>query len=165
MPSSPAGSADELDLGPAYALGLFIFPASLIAIPLVTGSLPVLLAMLAITEFGAGFGVMILDINAGTIIQARTPDSIRGRATGAWRFINYGVRPVGALLGGIMGTAIGVRETLIATTLLSLTGLLWLIGSPLLKLRDIPEPAEGYGQQTEDLEVAVLPDDPTVAGT
>ncbi len=155
----------RIGLGPAYALGLFIFPASLIAIPLVTGSLPVLLAMLAITEFGAGFGVMILDINAGTIIQARTPDSIRGRATGAWRFINYGVRPVGALLGGIMGTAIGVRQTLIATTLLSLTGLLWLVGSPLLKLRDIPDPAKGYGQQTDDLEVAALPDDPTAAGT
>ena len=75
---------------------------------------------------------------------ARTPDSIRGRATGAWRFINYGVRPVGAMLGGIMGTAIGVRETLIVSTLLSLTGLLFLIGTPVLKLRDIPETAPGY---------------------
>ena len=64
-----------------------------------------------------------------------------------------------------MGTAIGVRETLIATTLLSLTGLLWLVRSPLLKLRDIPDPAEGYGQQTEDMDVAILPDDPGVAGT
>ncbi len=140
----------RIGLGPAYALGLFIFPASLIAIPLVTGSLPVVLTMLFITEFGAGFGVMILDINAGSIIQGRTPDAIRGRATGAWRLINYGVRPIGALLGGALGAAIGVRETLIVVTIASLAGLLWLIGSPLLRLRDLPDPAPGYGPPPAD---------------
>jgi hypothetical protein len=85
---------------------------------------------------------MILDINAGTLIQARTPDAIRGRVTGAWRFINYGVRPIGALMGGLLGAAIGVRETLILVTIASLSGLLFLIGTPVLKLRDIPEPGE-----------------------
>ncbi len=132
----------RIGIGPAYALGLFLFPVSLVAIPLVTGDLAVVLAMLAITEFGAGFGVMILDINAGTIIAARTPDSIRSRVTGAWRFVNYGVRPVGALMGGLLGAAIGVRETLILATIASLAGVLWLIGTPILRLRDIPDPGE-----------------------
>ena len=134
----------RIGIGPAYALGLFLFPASLIAIPLVTGSTPVVLAMLFVTEFFAGFGVMVLDINAGTLIQARTPDAIRGRASGAWRFINYGVRPIGALMGGVLGAAIGVRETLIVVTIASLAGLLWLIGTPFLRMREIPEPATDY---------------------
>ena len=56
---------------------------------------------------------MILDINVGAIIYARTPDRIRARAGGAFRFINYGVRPIGALLGGLLGTAIGVREAIL----------------------------------------------------
>jgi hypothetical protein len=43
---------------------------------------------------------MILDINAGAMIQARTPDRIRGRAMGAFRFINMGIRPIGATIGG-----------------------------------------------------------------
>ena len=132
----------RIGIGPAYALGLFVFPASLVAIPLVTGDLAIVLAMLAVTEFGAGIGVMILDINAGTIIQARTPDSIRGRVTGAFRFINYGVRPIGALMGGALGAAIGVRETLIVVTIASLAGVLWLVGTPILRQRDIPEPGE-----------------------
>jgi MFS family permease len=134
----------RIGIGPAYALGLFMFPASLIAIPLVTGSTAVVLAMLFVTEFFAGFGVMVLDINAGTLIQARTPDAIRGRSTGAWRFINYGVRPVGALMGGVLGAAIGVRETLIVVTIASLAGVLWLIRSPLLRLHEVPEPATDY---------------------
>jgi hypothetical protein len=85
---------------------------------------------------------MILDINAGTIIQARTPDSIRGRATGAWRFINYGVRPIGALFGGLLGGAIGVREAILVTTIAAIGGVLFLLGSPVLRLRDLPEVSE-----------------------
>jgi MFS family permease len=132
----------KIGLGPAYALGLFLFPASLVAIPLVTGAPETVLAMLFATEFGAGLGVMILDINAGAIIAARTPDAIRSRATGAWRFVNYGVRPVGALVGGVLGSAVGVRETLIVVTIASVAGVLWLIGSPVLRLRELPDPAD-----------------------
>jgi MFS family permease len=132
----------KIGLGPAYALGLFLFPASLVAIPLVTGAPETVLAMLFATEFGAGLGVMILDINAGAIIAARTPDAIRSRATGAWRFVNYGVRPVGAIVGGVLGSAVGVRETLIVVTIASVAGVLWLIGSPVLRLRELPDPAD-----------------------
>ncbi len=35
--------------------------------------MPVILALLFGSEFGAGLGVMILDINVGAIIYARTP--------------------------------------------------------------------------------------------
>jgi MFS family permease len=132
----------RLGLGPAYAFGLILFPAALILVPLVTGPMPLILGMLFVMEFFAGLGVMILDINVGAAIQARTPDKIRGRATGAFRFINYGIRPIGALIGGVLGTTIGVRETLFVVTIGALAGVLWLIGSPLLRLRDMPEPAE-----------------------
>ncbi len=98
-----------------------------------------ILALLLGSEFGAGFGVMILDINIGAIIYARTPDRIRARAAGAFRFINYGVRPIGALFGGLLGTAIGVREAIWVTTIAAICGVLFLVGSPILRLRDLPE--------------------------
>jgi hypothetical protein len=85
---------------------------------------------------------MILDINAGVIVKARTPDVIRSRSTGAWRFINYGVRPIGALMGGLLGSAIGVRETLLVVTVAACAGVLWLIRTPVLTLNDLPEPAD-----------------------
>jgi MFS family permease len=132
----------RIGLGRAFTLGVVLFPAPLILVPVVTGSLAVVLAMLFTMEFLAGLGVMILDINVGAFMQARTPDRIRGRAMGAFRFINYGIRPVGALLGGVLGDAIGVRETLFVVTIAALTGVLWLVGSPIIGLRDMPEPAE-----------------------
>ena len=52
---------------------------------------------------------MILDIVAGSMQTAVIPDELRARVAGAERTINYGIRPIGALLGGALGAAIGVR--------------------------------------------------------
>lgn len=131
----------RIGLGPAYAAGCIIFPVSLLFIPLAGPGMPMLLilALLFGSEFGAGLGVMILDINVGAIIYARTPDRIRARAGGAFRFINYGVRPVGALLGGLLGGALGVREAILVGTVAAIAGVLFLVGSPVLRLRELPE--------------------------
>ena len=133
----------SLGLGPAYALGCIIFPVSLILVPIAAPGMPmpVILGLILASEFGAGLGVMILDINIGSINNARIGDRIRARANGAYRTINYGVRPVGALVGGLLGTAIGVREALFVVTIAASLGVLWMIGSPVLRLRDLPEAA------------------------
>jgi hypothetical protein len=85
---------------------------------------------------------MILDVNAGSFLIARTPERIRSRAMGSFRFVNYGVRPIGALLGGLLGSLFTVQATLFITSIGALLGVLTLIGSPLLGLRDLPDAAE-----------------------
>lgn len=132
-----------LGIGRAYVVGLILFPASVFLIPL-AGGLPqtAILALLLLSEFGQGVGVMILDINAGAMIQARTPDRIRGRAMGAFRFINMGIRPIGATIGGVVGGLLGVQPTLFVVIALQLSGVLWLYRSPILGLRGMPQAAE-----------------------
>ena len=133
----------RIGIGRAYLLGLVLFPAPLILVPLVEGLPPAaILAALFGMEFLAGLGVMILDISAGAMLLARTPDKIRGRSAGTFRFVNMGVRPIGAVLGGVLGTAIGIRETLLIVTIAQLAGVLWLFRSPILGLRDLPETSE-----------------------
>jgi MFS family permease len=133
----------RIGIGPGYIVGLILFPAAAIVIPLAQG-LPfaAIVAILVVAELVGGFGVMILDINGGSLLLARMPARIRGRAGGAFRFINMGIRPIGAALGGILGSHIGVRETLLIVTVAQLLGLLWLIGSPIPGLKEIPEPPE-----------------------
>lgn len=133
----------RIGIGPGYIVGLVLFPAAAIVIPLAEG-LPfaAIVAILVAAEFVGGFGVMILDINGGSLLLARMPARIRGRAGGAFRFVNMGIRPIGATLGGILGSLIGVRETLLIVTVAQLLGLLWLIGSPIPGLKEIPEPPE-----------------------
>ena len=59
-------------------------------------------------------------------------------AAGAFRFINYSVRPVGALARRSGGGAIGVREAIWITTIAAIGGVLFLFGSPVLRLRHLP---------------------------
>jgi MFS family permease len=132
----------RLGTGRAYLLGLVLFPAPLILVPIASGPMEIVLPLLFLSEFGSGLGVMILDINAGAMLQARTPDRIRGRSGGAFRFINMGIRPIGATVGGLIGAALGVRETLFVVSAAQLLGTLFLVGSPILALRGMPASAD-----------------------
>ena len=60
---------------------------------------------------------------------------------GTYRFVNYGVRPLGALLGGALGTAIGLETTLWIGVIGALAGVLWLVFSPIPRLRSVAEAA------------------------
>jgi len=134
----------RIGLGPAYAVGCVLFPASLLLVPMASPSMPmpIILLLLGLAEFGAGFGVMILDINVGGLMTARVPDRLRSRTAGSFRVVNYGVRPVGALLGGALGTAIGVHEAIWVSTIASMLGVLWLIGTRIPRQRDLPDVAD-----------------------
>jgi MFS family permease len=129
----------RIGVGPAFALGCVLFPAPLVLVPLAGGSDWTILACLFAAEFGSGFGVMILDIASGTIKAALVPDRLRARVSGAYMVVNYGVRPVGAIVGGALGTWIGLRTTLWIASLGAIVGALWLLPSPVLRLRELPD--------------------------
>jgi MFS family permease len=129
----------RLGIGPAFVLGMVLFPAPLLLVPLAGGPKSVVLAMLFAAEFLSALGVMILDITAGAIIVAFTPDRLRSRATGALRFVNFGVRPLGALAGGALGSAFGLRPTLWFAAAAGVLGVLWLVPSPVPRLLELPE--------------------------
>jgi MFS family permease len=128
-------------VGRAFLIGCVLFPAPLVLVPLAEGPRGLVLGMLFAAEFLSGVGVMILDINAGSMMFALTPDRLRSRATGAFNFVNWGIRPLGALAGGALGAAIGVRPTLWVATIGALAGALWLLPSPVPALRELPEEA------------------------
>ncbi len=132
----------RIGLGPAFALGCFLFPAPIILVPAAGGPKWLILLLLFTAEFGSGFGVMILDITAGTISAALVPQPLRSRIAGAFMVVNYGVRPLGTITAGILGSTIGIRPTLWIATTGAVAGILWIVPSPIMSMRDVPEPAE-----------------------
>ncbi|MHA6759529.1 MFS transporter [Streptacidiphilus sp. PAMC 29251] len=70
--------------------------------------------------------------------QSVCPPELRGRMNASIRWLIYATVPLGALLGGILGTWIGLRPTLwIGASIMALTGS-WLVFSPIRGMRDIP---------------------------
>jgi MFS family permease len=131
----------RIGLGPAFIVGMVLFPLPLLLVPAAEGTRPLVLTMLFVAEFLSGLGVMILDINASAFMTALTPDRLRSRTTGAFNFVNWGIRPLGSLLGGALGSAIGLRPALWLSSVAALAGVLWLLPSPIPGLRDLPEEA------------------------
>jgi MFS family permease len=136
----------RIGIGPTFIAGCVLFPAPLVLIPAAGGPHLLVLACLFAAEFGSGVGVMLLDIAGGAIFAGVIPHELRSRVTGAYRTVNYGMRPLGALTGGLLGTAIGLRPTLWLAVGGAVTSALWLVRSPLPALRELdPEPAVPVG--------------------
>jgi MFS family permease len=130
--------AARVGVGWAYVIGCVVFPAPLVLVPLAAGPHLLVAGTLFAAEFVSGFGVMVLDISIGSIFAAVIPDQLRSRVSGAFSAVNYGTRPAGALLGGALGTLIGLRPTLWIAAIGGATGFLWLLPSPLPRFRMPP---------------------------
>jgi predicted MFS family arabinose efflux permease len=131
----------RLGVGPALMVGTVLFPLPLVLVPAAFGPQPLVLAMLFAAEFLSGFGVMVLDVNGNSLQAALTPDRLRARVNGAHRVINYGVRPFGALVAGVLAAWIGVRTTLWISSIGAALAVLWLLPSPVPGIHDLPEQA------------------------
>jgi MFS family permease len=127
--------ADRIGVGWAYAVGCALFTAPLLLVPLAGGPRLLVLATLFGSEFISGFGVMVLDISIGAIFAAVIPGELRSRVSGAFQAVNYGTRPVGAVLGGVLATLIGLHAALWIAAGGGIVGFLLLLPSPLPAFR------------------------------
>jgi predicted MFS family arabinose efflux permease len=116
------------------ALGVLLVPAA-----------PALAVPAAVLILGQGL-VRLTDqlygINFTSVLQARTPDRLRGRVGAAVRVFTAGTAPLGALLGGVLGEAVGLRATAVVAGLGVLLAFLWVALSPVRSLRTLPTEAE-----------------------
>jgi MFS family permease len=131
----------RIGIGPTFALGCFLFPAPLILVPLAGGPQWLIVALLFLAEFCSGIGLMMLDIMAGSISAGLVPPPLRSRVQGAFMVVNYGVRPLGTSVAGVLGTVIGVHPTMWIATVGALAGLIFILPSPIMKLHDLPDEA------------------------
>ncbi|WP_128979819.1 MFS transporter [Streptomyces roseicoloratus] len=129
----------RIGIGPSVVAGFVGFTVPLLLIPAASGPTPWVVGLLFVAEFLSCAGVMMVDVAAGSLQMAVIPDAVRARVMGAFRTLNHGFRPVGALAGGVLGTALGLRPTLWIATVGGLFAVLWLLPSPVPRLRELPE--------------------------
>ncbi|MFB7334287.1 MFS transporter [Streptomyces adustus] len=91
----------------------------------------------------AYFAGMVYNVAQLSYRQSVTPPELMGRMNAAVRWVVWGTLPLGGILGGVLGTQIGVRPTLALALVGSWAAGWFVFFSPLRRLRDVPAPAAG----------------------
>jgi MFS family permease len=89
-----------------------------------------------------GLANVIYNVTQVSLRQAITPERIQGRMNSVMRFIVWGTIPLGALVGGVLATAIGVKETLIVGGIGCCLPFLPVLFSPVRGVQTMPEPVD-----------------------
>jgi predicted MFS family arabinose efflux permease len=127
----------RIGLGKAVVVSFVLGPAPLVLVALAPSSpLPGAL-LLTVAEFLSGIGIMLLDIGLGAVQTALIPDRLRPQVAGAYILVNWGIRPVGALAGGLLAGTIGLRPTIWIASAGALAGVLWLFPSGIARVRRV----------------------------
>jgi MFS family permease len=97
-------------------------------------------------------GGMVLFAAGGTIYnisqvsyrQAITPNRMLGRTNATMRFVVWGTMPLGSIAGGVLGTVLGLRPTMMVAAVGGMFATLWALTAPVRSLETLadPEPVE-----------------------
>ncbi|WP_329123767.1 MFS transporter [Streptomyces sp. NBC_01465] len=135
--------ARRIGVGRSIAVGAVLFPVPIALVAAAGGPMWTRTGALGAAEFLSGFGVMLFDVNLNALQTSVIPDGMRSRVAGAYSTLNYGIRPLGALVGGFLATTLGLRETLVIGAAGGALSLLWLLPSPVLGIHSLaPDRAE-----------------------
>lgn len=129
-------------VGTARAMLLFELglPVPALLIPLTVDGVGLLLFVAG--GFCVSAGVVAGNVVKSAFQQRYCPPELLGRLTAGTAFLTYGTIPLGALLGGALGTALGLRTAMAITTAGVPLAALILFFSPIRRSRDLPTSRE-----------------------
>jgi MFS family permease len=132
--------ATRFGVGPTIIGAAALFGPAGLLVPLAPTSAP--LPFLALSFALLGVAGIVYNITGISLVQTLTPERLLGRLNASRRFIVWGTIPLGALTGGVLATAFGLRTTLVIGAVGACTCFLPILFSPLRTLRAMPTEQE-----------------------
>jgi MFS family permease len=98
---------------------------------------------IGLLAYVVGAGMVSFWITANNVIavslrQTLCPDDLLGRMNASTRLLAWATLPLGGIVGGALGTSLGLRPTIWLTSAGLLLSVLWLVFSPTCRARDLP---------------------------
>ncbi|MER7407473.1 MFS transporter [Streptomyces sp. NPDC000070] len=100
------------------------------------------LLLFATGAFLVGIGVSVANIVVGSFRQTYCPPHMLGRVVATAMMINHSTIPLGSLLGGVLGDAVGYRPAMWIMTGVVAPSWLILVMSPMRRDHDLPQTRE-----------------------
>jgi len=116
-------------VGPTLVLSAVLGAVATVLLPFAVGAGAA--AVLLAGRFVGAFAIPLFNVNARALRQSRAPRAAIGRVNAVFRLIDWGTLPIGALLGGWVGSVYGLHATLVLGGVLGVASAAWLIWSPL----------------------------------
>jgi len=123
-------AARHLGTGRALLGAMLVATAGELLIAFAGGPVGLAAALLLVAEVLVGLGAAVFGVNYLTLRQLVTPAPMQGRVHATSRAIVSGLGPLGALAGGVLGQAAGLRAPLIVGALGTLSAAALLLASP-----------------------------------
>jgi Na+/melibiose symporter-like transporter len=130
--------AKRLGIGPTIVGSVLCYGIGALFLPLAGGSSWLVILCLVLNWFTQNTMLIIFNITQVSMRQAITPWHLQGRMNASMRFLICSALPLGSLLGGLLGTAIGLRSAILIGALGMLLAFLWVLFSPLACMREQP---------------------------
>jgi MFS family permease len=122
-------------VGPVLVASSVLAAVATVILPFATGAAAV--GFLFAGRFLGALTIPFYNVNALVLRQSRSPRQALGRVNAVFRMIDWGALPIGALLGGAVGAAFGLRATLVMAAVLGAASAAWLLWSPVRRVRDL----------------------------
>lgn len=100
------------------------------------------LLLFAMGAFLVGIGISVANIVVGSFRQTYCPPHMLGRVVATAMMINHSAIPLGSLLGGVLGDAVGYRPAMWIMTGIVAPSWLILAMGPMRRERDLPQTHE-----------------------
>ena len=114
--------------GRALILGALI--GSLEVMPVIFATPATAEALLFLSSWLGNFGWVLYNVFAVSVRQAIVPITLQGRVNATFSFLVAGMLPLGALVGGWLGTSLGLRNAITIAAIGSCLSILWIVFSP-----------------------------------
>jgi MFS family permease len=129
--------ARRIGLGPTLFMTIVTGALGLVLVPFAQfgWAVPLLLASTVI----ASFVNPVYNINQVSLRQAITPDRVQGRMNATVRTVIWGTMPIGAFIGGAIGSSYGLMPAMYIGIAIAVLAGFWILLGP-IRLRVQPEP-------------------------
>ncbi len=128
---------DRLGIGPTLVATALL--GSLEVAPAVVATPATAVPLLLLSSAVGNFGWSLYNVGQVSVRQTIVPAEHQGRLSATMSFLGGGVIPIGGLIGGALGEALGLRGAIAISAVGSALSSLWIALSPVRAIRRMPD--------------------------